>query len=162
MAGGTKNHSLIIANIIGEIRGHLKGKPCRVYDSNLRVRVPATFFYTYPDVTVICGPPQIDSSAGPAETVTNPRLIVEVVSQTSEGYDRGPKFDLYRAMESLQEYVLVTQDSARVETFYRQPGGSWLMTPISGLDKTVTMRSIEIELPLSEIYAGVEFPPATP
>ncbi|HWB52956.1 MAG TPA: Uma2 family endonuclease [Tepidisphaeraceae bacterium] len=161
MAGGTRNHSLIIANMIRETGLSLKGTPCRVYDSNLRIRIHGAAFYTYPDVSVVCGEPHLDTDDSFGETVTNPRLIVEVISPTSEGYDRGRKFDQYRMIESLYEYVLVWQDTARVEAFFRQGGGSWMFTPISGLDKSIKLQSLKIELPLGEIYDGVEFPVAS-
>jgi Uma2 family endonuclease len=158
MAGGTGDHSLIVANIIGEFRNRLKGKPCRVYDSNLRIRIPRTVLYTYPDVSIICGPRESDPNDPLGETFTNPTLIAEVLSESTEAYDRGEKFDRYRQLDSLQEYVLVSQQTARIETFFRQSEGAWLLTPVSGLNFTAKLQSIEIELPLAEVYAGIEFP----
>jgi Uma2 family endonuclease len=90
--------------------------------------------------------------------MTNPRLIVEVLSPSTEAYDRGEKVERYRQLESLEEYVLVSVEACRVETFFRQPYGVWLLTPVSGLNAIAKLRSIEIELPLAEVYAGVEFP----
>ena len=92
--------------------------------------------------------------------MTNPRLIVEVLSPSTEAYDRGDKFDRYRQLESLEEYVLVSVEARRVETFFRQADGVWLLTPVSGLNATAKRRSLEVELPLAEVYAGVEFPAA--
>src|SRR5438105_5763209 len=103
MAGGSPEHSLIIANVIRELGNHLKGKPCRVYDSNLRVRIPRTPLYTYPDVSVICGETQVDPQDPGRTTATNPRLIVEVLSSSTEADDRGEKFRRYRSLESLDE-----------------------------------------------------------
>src|SRR5216117_1450326 len=97
-AGGSADHSLVILNFGGELRQLLKGKPCQVYDSNLRVRIPRTILYTYPDVTVICGPRTLDPDDAQGETVTNPKLIVEVLSPSSEAYDRGDKFARYRVL----------------------------------------------------------------
>ena len=159
MAGGTADHSLILVNVIGELRNRLKGKPCRAYESNLRIRIPRTVLYTYPDISVICGPRQSDPTDPSGETMTNPRLIVEVLSPSTEAYDRGEKFDRYRKLDSLQEYVLVSQSTPRIETFLRQPEGNWLLTPISGITAVAKLRSIDVELPLAEVYAGVEFPP---
>ena len=147
MAGGTADHSLIVANVIGELRNRLKGKPCRAYESNLRVRIARTVLYTYPDISVICGPRQPDPSDPSGETMTNPRLIVEVLSPSTEAYDRGEKFDHYRKLDSLQEYVLVSQSTPRIETFLRQAEGNWLLTPVSGLTSIAKLRSLEVELP---------------
>lgn len=159
MAGGTHDHSLVIANVIGELRARLKGSPCRVYDSNLRVRDRRTTLYTYPDAMVICGPPQFDPKDRNRTTVLNPTLVVEVISPSSEADDRGDKFNRYRGNENLKEYVLVSQGTPRIETFLRGEGGSWRLDPTSGLASTAPLRSLGIELPLSEIYDGVTFPP---
>jgi Uma2 family endonuclease len=160
MPGGTAKHSLITANIICEIGNRLKGKPCRLYESNLRIGIPRRRIFTYPDASVICGPPQPDPNDPAGETMINPRLIIEVLSPTTEAYDRGEKFNGYRDLDSLAEYVLVSQETPRVETFFRQDHGTWLLSPVSGLDSTVKLRSLEIELPLREVFAGVEFPAA--
>jgi Uma2 family endonuclease len=157
MAGGTADHSLLLANVIRRIGNRLEGKPCHVYESNLRVRIPRTVLYTYPDASVICGPPKFDPNDPTGETVTNPRLIVEVLSASTEAYDRGEKFDRYRLLDSLEEYVLVSQSAPRIETFLRQAEGTWLFTATSGLDSAAKLRSLEIELPLREVYAGIEW-----
>lgn len=159
MAGGTAAHSLISSGIIRELGLRLKGKPCRVYESNLRVRIPKTVLYTYPDASVICGPIELDPNDRWGETVTNPRLIVEVLSPSTEGYDRGEKFDRYRQLDSLQEYVLIMQVTPRIEVFVRQPEGAWLLLPSSGLTAVAKLRSIEIDLPLADVYDGIVFPP---
>ena len=161
MAGGTADHSLIVANVIRELGNRLRGKPCRVYDSNLRVRIARTVLYTYPDASVICGPREIDPNDPSGETVTNPRLIVEVLSPSTEGYDRGEKFGRYRQLDSLEEYVLVSQAAARIETFWRQADGTWLFTATSGLELAAKLRCMDIELPLAEVYAGIEWPEET-
>lgn len=160
MAGGTPDHSLVIANTIRELGNRLRGKPCRVYDSNLRVRVPRTVLYTYPDATIICGRREIDQNDPTGQTVTNPRVLIEVVSPSSESYDRGQKFDQYRMLESLEEYVLVFQATPTVQVFRRQAEGSWLFTVFSGLEAVARLGSVEVELPLTAVYDGVEFPPA--
>jgi Uma2 family endonuclease len=159
MAGGSFNHSLIAANVAREIGNRLKGSPCRVFESNLRVRIPRKTLFAYPDVSVICGKAEFDSDVGFGETVVNPRLIVEVLSPSSELYDRGQKFERYRELDSLTEYVLVSQDTALVESYFRQPDGTWLFSVNSGLDSAVKLRSVDIHLPLSEVYAGLEFRP---
>jgi Uma2 family endonuclease len=159
MAGGTANHSLIIVNILAELRNRLKGKRCRPYDSNLRVGIPRTVLYTYPDVSVFCGDLQPDPTDRSGQTVTNPRVIIEVLSESTEGYDRGEKFNRYRQIDSLEEYVLVAQNEPSIQIFLRQSGGAWLFTPVAGMEAVAKLRSIDVELPLSEVYAGVEFPP---
>ena len=165
MAGGTVNHSLIIANTIAALHSRLQGKPCNVFDSNLRVRIPPTILYTYPDVSVICGPRNFDPNDPAGETVTNPKLIVEVLSPTTEAYDRGEKFDRYRKLDSLEEYVLISTNSPRIETFWRQPASLaaerlWLFSAVSELPSTAKLRSLALELPLAEIYRGIEFTPS--
>lgn len=157
MMGGSINHSLIVANVISGLHSRLLGKPCRVYDANLRLRIPRKVLYTYPDVTVICGQPKVDPDDSAGQTVINPRLIVEVLSPSTEGYDRGEKFDRYRELETLQEYVLISQSVPRIEIFFRQQSGNWLFTPVSGVENTARLNSLEIDLPLAEAYAGVEF-----
>ena len=159
MAGGSPQHSLVIANVIGALGGRLVGKPCRVYDSNLRVRIPRTTLYTYPDASVICGELQFDSLDTRKHTVTNPTLLVEVLSPTTEGWDRGGKFQNYRRIDSLKEYVLVNSDTPLVETFIRQATGSWMLGAFEGLDAVAQLPSLGIELSLREIYAGITFPP---
>ena len=161
MAGGTYEHSLITANVVGELRTRLKGKPCRALESNLRVRFGRSLLYSYPDATVLCGAPEFDPHDPSRMTVLNPRLVVEVLSPSTEAFDRGEKFDRYRQIESLQEYLRGVQDRADVQTFFRQPDGTWLFTAAAGLDSAIKLRSLEIELPLGEVYAGVTFPPKT-
>lgn len=158
MAGGSPTHSLISLNLGGEIRNALKGKPCRAYDSNLRVRVPKTGLYTYPDVTVICGEPKyVDTDVRP-ETVLNPRFVAEVLSPSTESYDRGKKFTQYREIETLQEVVLVNQDTPEVERFRRNPQGVWVIeSNVVGMNAHLVLDSLGISVPLAEIYAGVRF-----
>jgi Uma2 family endonuclease len=155
--GGSSDHSLIVANVIGVIHGRLKGKSCHVYDSNLRVKIPRTVLYTYPDATVICGPRAFDPSDDEQKTVINPRLIVEVLSSTTEAYDRGEKFNRYRHIESFQQYVLVTPGTPRIEVFLRQGQGLWQLAVYSGLEAIAKLGAIDVELPLAEVYGGVDF-----
>jgi len=162
MAGGTYNHSLICANLIRELGNALKGKPCRVLDSNLRVATPRAPLYTYPDISVICGKPQFDPNDEFKETVLNPTLLVEVLSPSTEGFNRGEKFTRFRTLESFREYVLISQDVARAEILYRQEDGTWLFAAVSGMDKRIRLANVDIELSLAEIFAGVEFPPEEP
>lgn len=159
MAGGTPPHSLITMNCGGSLWGRLSGSGCRIYDANLRVRSVQKALYTYPDLTIVCGEPQFDSLDTRRQTVINPKVIIEVLSPSSEGDDRGEKFDRYRGIESLAEYVLVSQTLPKLETFLRQQGGAWLYHCFEGLEAVAKLRSIEVDLPLAEVFAGVEFPP---
>jgi Uma2 family endonuclease len=162
MSGGTANHSLITANIAGEVRNRLKGKPCRAYESNLRLAILATGLRCYPDVSVYCGPLQFDPEDNTGETATNPTVLFEVLSKSTEGYDRGLKAENYRQIASLRAYVLVSQRGPHVEVFERQANGHWLLGDANGLDAVLTLPAIGIDLPLAEIYDGVEFLPPEP
>jgi Uma2 family endonuclease len=153
-AGGSLRHNVIVGNLVGELSLQLKKRPCQVHPSGLRVHVPATGLYTYPDVIVVCGEPKLEDQN--FDTLLNPRLIVEVLSPTTEAYDRGKKFEHYRTIDSLAEYVLVAQSEPRVEQFLRQDGHQWLLTATSGLDGAVSLSSIEVELALAEIYDKVD------
>jgi len=158
MAGGTESHSLIIANVLGELRARLKSTPCRVYDSNLRVRARTNRRYSYPDALVVCGERQFDPRDKKKLTVTNPTLVVEVLSDTTEKTDRGEKFLAYIRAESLKEYLLVDQDAARVQSFFRQHDGTWSFAFFEGRDAVARLRSLKIDLPLSEVYDKLDLP----
>jgi Uma2 family endonuclease len=162
MSGGTANHSLISMNVGREVGNLLKGKPCRAYESNLRLAILATGLRCYPDVSVYCGPLEFDPEDKSAETATNPTLVFEVLSKSTEGYDRGTKAENYRQIPSLRAYVLVSQRGPHVEIYERQTSGAWLLRDADGLDAALTLPAIGVDLPLSEIYAGVEFPPPEP
>jgi Uma2 family endonuclease len=155
MAGASEEHILIVTNVVGELRARLKGQPCRTYSNDMRVRVSATGVYTYPDVVVVCGERHFDDTR--KDTLLNPTLIVEVLSESTEAYDRGDKFAHYLRLESLQEYVMIAQDKARVERYLRQEG-DWRFTVIDDLDGTLSLASVGCELPLREICDLVDFP----
>lgn len=159
MAGGSPEHSLVIANASGEIRNRLKGGPCRVYDSNLRVLIARSRRYVYPDVSVICGPVEFDPDDDHRQTAVNPNLIVEVLSPSTEAYDRGEKLRHYLELPSLQEYVMISQHVPAIETIRRLPDGSWNLRLYQGTDAVARLTSIAIDLPLAEVYLGVQFPP---
>jgi len=159
MAGGSENHSLITTNVIGELRNRIKGMPCRVYDSNLRVRIARKVRYCYPDVFVICNQTQFDEDDRSRTTITNPRVVIEVLSPSTEYADRGEKFSRYIQIESLEEYILVSQHKPRMETFLRQGDGTWSFAYFDGSAIIARVRSLGVDLPLADIYAGVTFPP---
>jgi Uma2 family endonuclease len=141
-----------VTNIVRELSLHLKKRPCEVYSGDQRVRVPE-IDYTYPDIVVVCGEPRFEDEH--LDTLLNPVLTVEVLSPTTEAYDRGKKFQLSQKVESLAEYVLVAQDHPRVERFLRQDGNEWLLTTTTGLESTVSLTSIQCALALAEVYDKV-------
>jgi Uma2 family endonuclease len=131
------------------------GGGCDVYGGDMRVKVNALGKYTYPDLSIVCGE-QIFEDAE-VDTLVNPTVIIEVLSKSTEQYDRGKKFEHYRAMESLREYVLIAQDEPRVEKFVRMEDGTWSFTDVAGLDGTILLSSVGFELRLVDIYARVDF-----
>jgi Uma2 family endonuclease len=158
MAGNSPRHSRIASNINGLLWFHLQGNSCQPYDSNLRIRVPSTGLYTYADVLVVCGPLEFGGDDR-NETIVNPTLIVEVLSPTTEKYDRGKKFEQYKELVSFQEYLLVAQNEARIDRFLRGADNVW--TPSTARDLSVALKceSLRIALPLADIYRGAEFDP---
>jgi Uma2 family endonuclease len=159
MSGGTPPHSQIAANAISELQQKLKAGRCVVYTSDLRLKIEATGLLTYPDFSVVCGPLQF--AKGTDDTVVNPTLVGEVLSDSSEAYDRGKKFENYRQMPSLLEYLLLSQKEARIEQFSRQKDGSWLLRDVVGAQATLFLPALEVKVALSDIYAGVKFAPAS-
>jgi Uma2 family endonuclease len=162
MAGGSDAHSKIIHNLHGVLWTHLRGKPCEARDGNLRVRYGRKVRFGYPDALIFCGEPQFDPFAGGNTTLLNPRVLIEVLSETTEAYDRGRKFEYYRDIDSFEEYVLISQDRPSVEVWRRQPTGFWMMQPYQGTAANAALLTVGVELPLSELYFGVPFPPEKP
>jgi Uma2 family endonuclease len=154
MAGGSPVHNLVMLNIGGTLRALLETKPCIVLPSDQRIHVPATGLYTYPDVAVICGRPE--RHPRDADTLLNPLVLFEVLSPTTEAYDRGAKFAHYRAISSLQEYVLVASLEKRVEHYRRLEGGRWVLTETTGEDGVVALPALGVDLPLRAIYEKLE------
>ena len=154
MAGASRWHNLIVANVIGELRSQLKGRPCTTYPSDMRLQISPTGLYTYPDVTVVCGDARFEDTQ--QDTLLNPTLIVEVLSESTEAYDRGGKFAHYRKLASLMEYVLITQTKPHVEHYVRQPDNRWLLAEADSLHHTLHLPSIDCHLSLAEVYDKVE------
>ncbi|MGH8057365.1 MAG: Uma2 family endonuclease, partial [Candidatus Entotheonellia bacterium] len=123
MAGASPTHVLMVSNIVAALHGQLRHRPCTVYSTDLRVKVQASGLYTYPDVVVVCGDLQFDDDH--QDTLLNPILIIEVLSESTKDYDRGGKFAQYRKIPSFAEYVLVAQDECHVEHFVKQAHGGW-------------------------------------
>ena len=157
MGGGSANHSLIAANFVGEARNSLKGRPCAVFNSDLRVQVQSTGLYTYPDATIVCGELLFDDDH--RDTLLNPTVIVEVLSDSTEKYDRGKKSNHYRQIASLKELILIAQDRSHVERFTRQANGDWLFHEQKELTADFELKSLGISIAISELYRGVKFEP---
>jgi Uma2 family endonuclease len=153
MAGGSIDHAQITSNINRFIGNKITEK-CRSLTNDVKVRVESYRKFYYPDVLVICGQPEFYQQRN--DTITNPVLIVEVLSDSTEAKDRGEKFAAYQSLESLQEYILVSQNSAKIEQFTRQNDGSWKYQATIGLKSKVKFPSIEVELMLEEVYQRVE------
>jgi Uma2 family endonuclease len=159
MAGASEPHNTVSGNIIG-ILHRQKRKGYRIYPSDMRVKTP-TKLYAYPDIIVVCGQPEIVNERG-QDTLLNPILIIEVLSPTTETFDRSDKSWHYRSIPSLQEYVLVAQDKARIERFLRHSDGQWLHMIADGLDASLPLQSVGASLPLSEVYDEVMLPNRDP
>jgi len=156
MAGGTPNHALLAANLVAAVHGALRGRPCRAYAESLRIYMPATGDAAYPDLSVICGPVQHDAADGDA--AINPTLLVEVLSDSTEAFDRGDKFRRYRTLESLQAFLLVDQHERRLELFERQGDGTWRFQEVDAGDG-LDIESLGVRLLVDEVYEGVELVP---
>ena len=157
MAGGSRRHSIIVTNIVGGLWQRLQGEPCVPYESNLRLKIKSTGLRTYPDASVYCGQPVRDDEDDDGETFTNPSALFEVLSPSTEGYDRGTKSRGYRLIDSLAVYALVSQSEPHIEVYERQPDSSWRLREVHGLHETLSLPSIGVELPLAEIYKRVVF-----
>jgi Uma2 family endonuclease len=156
MAGAGEAHNLIVANLIASLHAQFRSKPCRSYPSDMRVRVSPTGLYAYPDLTAVCGEPQFLDRR--RDTLLNPTLIVEVLSRSTERYDRSRKFDHYASIDSLREYVLVSSDRVSIEVFTRPAEGRWLFAKALRLEETIELESIGSRLSLANVYERVEFP----
>jgi Uma2 family endonuclease len=156
MAGASRQHTRIKDNFAREAGVQLKGGSCSPYTSDMRVKVNATGLYTYPDMVIVCDPEEYEDAE--VDTLLNPRVIVEVLSESTEKYDRGDKFGHYREIPSLQEYVLVAQDRPFIERFIRQPDDSWVKTEFAGLGNNFIFASVPAEVPMAEIYLRVPLP----
>jgi Uma2 family endonuclease len=156
MTGASRRHSRITLNVGSELDRLLEDRPCEVHINEFRVLVAANGLYTYPDVIVLCGEPALTDEF--FDTLANPTVLIEVLSPSTEAYDRGRKFDLYRALDSLREYLLVSQDRPRVEQFIRQQDSShWLLSVATDVTGTIVLPSIQCQLPMARIYRRVTF-----
>jgi Uma2 family endonuclease len=161
MAGGTTPHSLIKVNLIRELSVALKGRRCYPTDSDQRVKVTSSGLRTYPDAAVFCGPVEYDPEDRAKTTAINPVMLFEVLSETTEGYDRGKKAENYRTIPSLQAYVLLSQNDPHAEMYERCDDGTWKLTEWHGLNASLHIACIETTIKLAELYDRVEFPEPT-
>ena len=159
MTGASRAHNMLCANILASLHGQLRDKPCEIYVNDMRVKVSETGMYTYPDLVAACGEPRFEDQA--VDTLLNPVLIIEVLSDSTERYDRGAKFTHYRSVVSLKEYLLVSQHESRVEHYVRQPGNHWLLTEYQEMQDRIDLNSLDSYLLLAEIYERI-FPSPKP
>ncbi len=155
MSGATLIHNIISSNINTALNNALKEKPCIVTGADLKIQIEKNSLFTYPDVSVFCGKPEFFEDRN--DTITNPILIVEVLSDSTEGYDRGKKFELYRELGSLQHYFLVSQKKVHVEYFYKNEKNNWELVESKDLQGILEVQGLDVEISLSEIYSKVEF-----
>lgn len=152
-------HNVIIANLVGTLSQQVKNKSQIICVSCQRIHIPATGLYTYPDVIVVCGEPRLQDEHH--DTLLNPTVIIEVLSPTTEAYGRGKKFEHYRSIDSLVEYLLVSQSEPHIEHYLRQDDNRWLFTETFGLEATLGLPTIQCELALADVYEKVVFDQAS-
>src|SRR5262245_28066339 len=155
MSGVRRAHSMIVINLLTELNNQFRDRPCEVHGPDLRVKVSPTGLYTYPDVLALCGEPQFEDDY--FDTLLNPQLIIEVLSESTEAYDRGKKFAHYRTIDSLREYVLVSQTECRVERFYRQDGVNWIYNETTNPIGSIELTSVVCRLSLANVFRNVDF-----
>jgi Uma2 family endonuclease len=150
MAGASDLHNTISGNVFAELHLQLKKRPCKVYMNDMRVKIYSTGLYTYPDVMIVCGTLRFDDAQ--KDTLLNPTVIIEVLSPSTATYDRGKKFEHYRTLDSLKEYLLIAQDECHLEHYVRQPHNQWLKLELNQLQDTVELSSIQCHLALVDVY----------
>ena len=156
MSGASEAHNLITLGVAGELRAQFKGRPCKSYNNDMKVSIENTGLYTYPDVVALCGEAQFDDKH--KDVLRNPTLIFEVLSPSTEAYDRGKKFNHYQHIVTLTDYILISQDRIRLERYQRQEDGSWRYTCHEGREDIVHFTALECEIRLADIYDKVDFP----
>ncbi len=153
LAGASRRHNLIVTNIVRELSTRLRDRPCDIYANDMRVKVSPTGLYTYPDVVVACDKIRFEDDH--EDTLLTPMILIEVLSRSTQGYDLFRKFSHYRQLSSLKEYLLVAQDHRRAEHYVRRSTRQWLLSEAAGAEDVVNLESIDITLPLEEIYRKV-------
>lgn len=159
MSGASEAHDEVETNIISHLKPRIASRKCRVFSSNMRIKVPIAPPYRYGDISALCGEAVFDKIGG-VDALTNPNLIIGILSPSTEGYDRGDKFTHYKSIPSFNEYILIAQDRAHVtQIFRRDEDGEWIYRDFQNMDASVHLHSLDCELRLSEIYQNVTFPP---
>ena len=153
MVGASREHNLIAGDTYATLHGQLRKRPCEVYMNDMRLKVAAAGKYLYPDIMVVCGEPRFADDY--VDNLLNPTVIIEVLSPSTEAYDRGEKFEHYRTIESLREYLLIAQDRYHIDHFVRQDDGLWVLSDATGLEAMIALPSIGCVLPLAEVYENV-------
>jgi Uma2 family endonuclease len=161
MSGVSEAHNLIASNVNASLHAQLRGRGCRVYPSDMRLKVLATGLHPYPDLTIVCGPPEFTNPAR-RDTLVNPVVIIDILSPSTERYDRGEKFQHYRTIPTLREYLLIAQDRARIEQYVRQADGLWLLAEAVGAAATLALPALQCALRLADVYEQVELPAQPP
>jgi Uma2 family endonuclease len=156
MSGATTSHNRIVRNLNTEVDLQLREKGCEVFPSDMRIKVPAYSPYRYPDLTALCGKAEIENLKG-LDLLVNPQLIVEVLSESTEAFDRGDKFSFYKSIESFTEYLLVAQHRPHVSQFIKHGDGFWMNLEFNDLSETVELKSVPCRLALTSIYRGINF-----
>lgn len=160
MSGASSSHNRIVRNLITEVELQLREKNCEVFPSDMRIKVPDYSPYRYPDLTAVCGKAEIENLHG-LDLLVNPQLIVEVLSKSTEAFDRGDKFSYYKSIPSFTEYILVAQHRPHVSQFVKHGDGFWMNLEFNDLSDTVELKSVPCKLALTSIYRDVSFPAAT-
>jgi Uma2 family endonuclease len=156
MAGATYNHDVISLNLASALNIAFTNRECVAFTSDMKVKISANDFYTYPDVSAVCGQPVFDN--GRTHIITNPIFIAEVLSDSTSRYDRGGKFALYRALDSLEDYVLIDQNRVLVEYYHRLNPAEWLLKTYNQLENVLDLQAVSVEISLRQIYNKVNFP----
>lgn len=155
MAGASYNHNMITGNLYSTFNQFAASQPCVAFTSDMRLFIDRYDLYTYPDVMLTCG--QVRFVQNRADTITNPSVIVEVLSKSTAEYDRGLKFEAYRTLESLQDYLLIDQDRLHLDYYHKLPDGRWALTEFKSANASLTIESIDLEIPIARIYHKVDW-----
>lgn len=153
MSGASEEHNLIVMNIAASLHNQFRGRSCKVYANDMRIKVSPTGLYTYPDVVAVCEDAQLEDAN--LDTLLNPTVLIEVLSRSTEAYDRGEKAEHYRRLPSLAEYLLISQDKPHLEHYLRQPDNRWLLSEISDWHAVVSLPAIDCTLALAAVYDRV-------
>lgn len=159
MTGGSPRHSMICFNLNGEMREAIREKECFGFESNMKLEIAEATAFVYPDLMVVCG--EVDLPEGTSDAITNPVLVIEVLSASTESFDRGKKFEYYRMVPSLREYLLVSQEEPKIESYAKEAENRWIYTTTKGLDQALEIQSLGFLLALREVYRKVNFTPQT-